>query len=517
MTKEIHIKLTFLLLLLAVLFYDTFPYLLYQWNQGDNNYCYLIPLVAAYLIYEKRAELNAIPDAPSWKGLLAFIPGIALYWFGELAGEYYTLYLSMWLIFTGSLWMLLGWEKIRIMGFALMMLLAMFPLPNFFHTRLSLQLKLLSSKLGVMLMHAMGLSAYRTGNVIDLGFTQLQVVDACSGLRYFFPMIIMGLLIAYFSKGALWKKITIVISTIPLVVVANGIRIAATGFLYQYFGKTVTDGAFHDVSGFIMFIASVALLIPEMWVLNRLFPEKESDRDTKKSSCKQMGIEKPTSDKSHTCWSRLFMPPQFAVAGTVIAVILVLSHGIEFREKIPIKKSFDSFPMKIDEWTGTKGVMGQRFIDALDFSDYLLADYVNPRGEVINFYVAYYETQRKGESIHSPTTCLTGGGWIFKDRQEVELHIPGRKPFPVQRALIQQNGTRQVTYYWFPMRGRVLANAYQMKLYNFLDALILHRTDGALVRVMTPLGPEETEADGDARIQHFLEKALPVLDQYLPE
>ncbi len=518
MNRELIIKLSLLLSLTAALYYDTFTYLITKWDNQDNNYCYLIPLVVAYIIWEKREEWSKVPASPSWKGLFMFLPGMALYWFGELAGEYYTLYLSSWLTAVGILWLLFGFRKIKVIGFALFIALSAFPLPGFFHNRLSLHLKLLSSKLGVAIMHMLGMVAYRTGNVIDLGFTQLQVVDACSGLRYFFPLIIMGLLIAYFFKAAFWKKVLLVLSTVPLVVVANGIRIAATGILYQHFGPVVAKGFFHDLAGFFMFIISVMVLVPEMWALKRFFPEKERKRrwDTDEELHEKSG-DIASADPYKKNYSGIFRPVQFTAALVVLSITLALSHGIEFREKIPIKRDFATFPIEIGQWHGTRKVMEQKFIDALDFSDYILIDYINPKGQVIDFYVAYYESQRKGESIHSPTTCLTGGGWIFKDRRDIELDIPGLKPLKVKRAVIQQNGTTQITYYWYPMRGRNLTSAYQMKIYNFIDALLLHRTDGALVRVMTVLGADETPEDGDTRLKAFLAEALPVLDKYLPE
>ncbi|MDY6836809.1 MAG: EpsI family protein [Thermodesulfobacteriota bacterium] len=104
----------------------------------------------------------------------------------------------------------------------------------------------------------------------------------------------------------------------------------------------------------------------------------------------------------------------------MVAVILLgltfgLSQGVEFREKIPISKSFDYFPMEVGAWSGKAQTMEQRFVDTLDLSDYVLIDYKDRGGRIVNFYVAYYESQRKGESIHSPATCLPGGGWLFKE------------------------------------------------------------------------------------------------------
>lgn len=136
--------------------------------------------------------------------------GIAFFWLGELGGEYLTLYLSVWLVLVGLCWFHLGWQKLKIIAFPLVMALAMFPLPGFLYGKISVQLKLISSHLGVAMMQLSGMSAYREGNVIDLGFTQLQVVDACSGLRYLIPLIVLGVLLPTCSrrsseKGRWWS------------------------------------------------------------------------------------------------------------------------------------------------------------------------------------------------------------------------------------------------------------------------------------------------------------------------
>lgn len=503
-----------------VLFHDGLIYMVTKWNSRDFSYCYLMPLVVAYIIWEKRDELAAVPACPSWSGLPLLLAGILFFWIGELGGEYFTLYLGSWFTLAGILWMMLGWRKIRVMGFALFMIAGMFPLPNFFQSHLSLNLKLLSSDLGARIMQMLGMTAYRTGNVIDLGFTRLQVVDACSGLRYFFPLIIMGLLIAYFSRAAMWKKVVLVLSTLPLVVISNGIRLAVTGILYRYFGPVAAEGFFHDFAGFFMFMISLMVLVPEMWFLMKIFPEPPAEKSGNgyaHAAMAEVCAAPEVGNGKRRVGFMLFSPPQFVVALLLLCITIFMSHFIELRERVPVKKPFSAFPMQIGQWHGKREVMEQKFIDALDFSDYLLADYVNSEGKTVNFYVAYYESQRKGESIHSPTTCLTGGGWIFKYDGDVKVTIPGMPPFKVKRVVLEQPGARELAYYWFPMRGRVLSSAYQMKIYNFIDAIIMHRTDGALVRIMTPLGPDELALDGDVRIRDFMKQAVPVLEQYLPD
>ncbi len=503
-------------LLLAGIFFNTFTYLVPQWERGDFTYCYLVPLIVLYLIREKKDQLSATPSIPSWKGLQVLGLGIVFFWLGELGGEYFTLYLSFWLILAGLSLLHLGWEKSKIVSFPLTLILAIFPPPNFIYQKISVTLKLASSQLGVFIMQLCGMSAYREGNVIDLGFTQLQVVDACSGLRYLFPLMLLGILLAYFYKEALWKKILLVISTVPISIFVNGLRIASVGMLYPVFGPKVASGFFHDFSGWFIFMVSLGILLFEMWVLKKIYPQMSAgDKEQGAGAEAEAGIIQNPKPKTRN----LLFQPQFVAAVILLGATWGLSQGIEFREKVPIAKSFDQFPVKIGEWNGTRGIMEQKFIDALDLSDYVLVDYLNQKGRSVNFYVAYYESQRKGESIHSPATCMPGGGWIFKQAGAVKLpfKLKDKGLMPVNRALMEKSGTRQLTYYWFPQRGRILTNAYQLKIYAFWDALTRQRTDGALVRVMTPVYEFEELENAEKRLQGFVKEIVPALEKYLPQ
>jgi len=258
-------------LLLGGVYYSTLTYLVHQWSRDDFTHCYLIPAIVVYLIWEKRQELTEAISTPSWTGFLSLGLGLAFFWLGELGGEYFTLYLSLWLVLVGLCWLHVGWQKLKIMAFPLVMALAMFPLPGFLYGKISVQLKLVSSQLGVALMQTYGMSAYREGNVIDLGFTQLQVVDACSGLRYLIPLIVLGVLLAYMFKAAFWKRAVVVMSTVPLSIITNSIRIALTGILYEMAGPKVAEGFFHGFSGWFIFMFSLAVLLGEMKVLGFQF------------------------------------------------------------------------------------------------------------------------------------------------------------------------------------------------------------------------------------------------------
>ena len=498
-------------LLGAGIFFNTFTYLIPQWQRDDFTYCYLVPLIFIYLIWEKKDRLLATASRPSWKGMPVLCLGIIFFWLGELGGEYFTLYLSFWLVVVGLCWLHLGWKKLKIIFFPLVLILTMFPPPNFIYQKISVTLKLASSQLGVAIMQLFGMSAYREGNVIDLGFTQLQVVDACSGLRYLFPLMVLGILLAYFYKEAVWKKVLLVVSTIPVSIFVNGLRIASVGMLYPVFGPKVAKGFFHDFSGWFIFMVSLVILLAEMWVLKKIIPQDYKGRGT--------GTDSEGREVGQPKIRNFFFQPKFMVAVLLMGTTWGLSQGIEFREKVPIAQSFDQFPVKIGEWNGTRGIMEQKFINALDLSDYVMMNYQDKKGRNVNFYVAYYESQRKGESIHSPATCLPGSGWAFRQAGAVKLpfKVKDKGLMSVNRALMEKRGTRQLTYYWFPQRGRILTNAYQLKLFAFWDALTMQRTDGALVRVMTPVYEFEELENAEKRLQGFVKEIVPTLEEYLPQ
>jgi len=523
------------------LYKSSVGYLLGNWNEGDYSYAYLIPFVITYLIWEKRELLRSAPVEGVWWGIAPLAIGIALYWLGELAGEYYTLYVSAWLMLIGILWLHLGRLKIRILAFSFFLLLTAIPLPAFLYFRLSFELQLISSQIGTALLRMMDIAAHREGNIIDIGLTQLQVVKACSGLRYFFSLLVLGLIVSYFSRASVWKRALVVLSTIPLTIFWNCIRIAMTGYLWVKWGPRAAEGLAHDFMGFVIFLVSMAVLIAEMWVLGKIgkkgprsvgrkkrdtadstdiFEKKEEISDENALA----GAAAPVYRKAESSGSVEYKDfslashlPRALISLALLAATLAGYQAIDFRHKIPIREPLSKFPLDLAEWRGSRERMDPDDLRTLALTDYALIDYKNDRGQNINLYVAYFETQVKGGSIHSPETCLPGAGWEL--REEGALSIPvkyGGAYLNVNRIVAEQMGRRALVYFWFPQRGRILTNIFQLKVYNFWDALTLQRTDGALVRVFTPMSGPESVEDAAVRLNEFLTKVVPVLDPFIP-
>ncbi|MDY7000439.1 MAG: VPLPA-CTERM-specific exosortase XrtD [Thermodesulfobacteriota bacterium] len=504
-------QLVLYMALIGGIHYSSLKHLVgYDWNRQDFDYCYLIPLVVLYLLWDRRKVFASLASKPSWVGILPLLFGIFLFLLGELGGEYLFLYLSIWFMIFALCWTHFGWRKMKVIWFPLFIILTMFPPPHFFYGRLTLGMQLLSSKLGAAFLHLLNIPVFREGNILDLGNTQLQIVAACSGLRYLIPMVIVGLLLAYFFQAPLWKRLILLLSTLPLAIVTNGLRLGITGLLARHWGERVTKGAFHDITGWIIFALSVLFLLLEMRVLGRIGgrglkggPGQASPRPLPREAARPGSL----------------LRPQFLTAIVLLGATIVFFQVHQGAgERIPSVKSFAAFPVHIGEWVGERQKMAQGVIDELDLTDYTLIEFRNARGRSVNFYVAYYQSQRKGESIHSPETCLLGGGWVFQKSgaASIPTRADGDTRITVNRALLDKRGHKQLAYFWFPSRGRILTNAYELKFYNFLDALTKSRTDGALVRIITAVYPNEGLQDAEARLQGFLHEAFPLLDQYLP-
>jgi EpsI family protein len=197
---------------------------------------------------------------------------------------------------------------------------------------------------------------------------------------------------------------------------------------------------------------------------------------------------------------------------SLIVLLALASPLIAHRpENTPARSRFVSFPDAFDNWRGRASTLEPQVEQTLALDDYILSDYVAPGGEPVNLYVAYYASQRLGESPHSPLVCIPGSGWLITHFERTRLD----PSHPFNRAIVEQNGQRQLVYYWYDERGRQIANEYLSKAYLLYDALTRNRSDGALVRLTTIIRPSEFESDADARLRLFIHALMPQLRQYL--
>jgi exosortase D (VPLPA-CTERM-specific) len=407
----------------------------------------------------------------------------------------------------------MGMKAFKVILVPLFILLFMIPLPNFLFNNLSSQLQLISSQLGVAVIRLFDISVFLEGNVIDLGVYKLQVVEACSGLNYLFPLMTLAFISAYFFTGAFWKKAVIFLSSIPITIVMNSFRIGAIGVMVEYWGIEMAEGFLHDFEGWAVFMSCIAILILEMWVLAKIGKDKLPLREA-------FGLDfpDPTPPDAEIIYRK--MPKSFYVSLVIITLVAASVFALPEREElIPDRKQYAEFPMEIDGWMGREGYIEQLVLDSLKLSDYKMADYRGQDDGLVNFYSAYYDSQRKGASIHSPKSCIPGGGWRITslDDHNIKGVNVGNVPLVVNRLVIAKGEAKQLVYYWFQQRNRIITNEYMMKWYLFWDALTKNRTDGALIRLTTTLNDGQDLKIADDRLEAFAKEIAPVLPEYVPQ
>jgi exosortase D (VPLPA-CTERM-specific) len=503
--------LAFAALCLGLIFHDGLLFLLWVWAGKDEySYAYFIPVIAVFFVWQRRDLLSRMPFVGSWAGVAITLIGLGLYAIGELATLYIIVQYAFLVTLFGVVLAYTGWRPMRYLWVALVLLVFMIPLPDFLYIPLSQKLQLISSQLGVWVVRAFGISVYLEGNVIDLGNFQLQVVEACNGLRYLFPLLTLGFITAQFFRAPLWQRAILVLSAVPITVLMNSLRIGVVGVLVDRYGPAQAQGFLHDFEGWLIFMACLALLVAEMWLMARLRGERSFSR--------VLVLELPPPGRAALQLPRRVGTPAWVALGLLAATTVPALLLPQRAELAPARTDFSAFPMQLTGWRGQRGYLAADYITALKFTDYVLADYVAPAGAPVNLYVSYYESQRKGESAHSPRICLPGNGWVIEDFSQRE--VPGvanrGRPFAVNRAVMVQGSERQLVYYWFQQRGRIITGEYQVKWFLLWDALTRNRSDGSMVRLITPIPAGASVAQAEANLQEFTRTLVPLLAPYIP-
>lgn len=504
--------------ILGYLYADSLRFLGEAWLEDNNSHGPLIPLISLYLIWLRWDQIYAREPYGSWWGLLIVTVGLFVYVVGEFAAMHAVVHVSLWMVLVGLLACAIGLSGIRALAFPLVYLLAAIPPPVFLQYELSSRLQLWSSELGVGFLHAVGVTAYREGNVIDLGPAQLQIVEACSGLRYLFPLLALTVLAVYLYRESLWKRAVIVASSIPISILLNGFRIGVIGILVGAYGQAAAEGFTHFFEGWIFFVASLALLCVEMWILARIGSSASRRPFSDLIGLPEIALSM-TSRIVQSSPAHMSPIPFFAGGGLLFLAILAVPSAAPEEFAIPTRELLVDFPLQLGAWQGTPAQMEQQYLNALQMDDYVLADYTDSSQHPINVYMAYYKSPKKGRSSHSPKQCIPGGGWDITSFELLPMdHVSGSKSGEkVNRVVIQKGVHKQIVYYWFKQRDRWITSEYLVKFFLFWDSLTRHRADGALVRLTSEVHAGESESVVDERLQTMAGLVTPLLSRYIPD
>ncbi len=510
-------KLTMLIavasLLLLLTFYRGLMAMVERWLAlPEYSHGFLLPLVAIFLVWQKYPEVRLARFAGSWFGAAIVFLGLGILAVGELSAIYTISQIAFVITLIGLVLSLTGVTAFRLFWVAAAMLFLMIPIPNFFLEGWSAKLQLVSSELGVAVMRVFGISVFLEGNVIDLGRMKLQVVEACDGLRYMFPLLALSIVAAYFFRVSWWKRWLIVLASVPTAVVVNSLRVALIGIFVEYGSLALAEGFLHEFQGAVFFFLSCALLLFEMWLLSRV-------GGSKKPFSEVFGFQMPSRAGQLLALQARSIPRPFVAAALCLALATVFTFASTVSEATAPRTTFAEFPLNIGEWRGNVGRLDKLYEDTLLATDYLLTDFRKPNGEGANLFIAYYQSQRAGQSAHSPKSCIPGGGWRIVEIAETTIPniTIGSYPLKVNRAIVELGSHRELIYYWFQQRDRVISNEYLVKWYLMVDSLTRKRSDGALIRLAAPVPPSGTIADAEKTLGELLSIVAPQIPNFIPK
>jgi len=261
-----------LLVAVGTLYAPTLGYLFYDWwHNADYSHGFFIPPIAAFFLWRKREVLGRLPARPANCGLLVALGSQAIFLVGYLGAEPFLQRVSLLVLIAGAVLYLWGRRALREISFVLLLLLLAIPLPAIIFNAVAMPLQLLASSLAERLLDLAHMPVFRDGNLLEISSQTLNVTEACSGIRSLATLVTGGVIVGYFLPARWWLRPLFVLSSIPIALGVNALRVAGTGVLAQTWGEKWASGFLHLFSGWVVFVLASCLLLAERQLLQHWF------------------------------------------------------------------------------------------------------------------------------------------------------------------------------------------------------------------------------------------------------
>jgi exosortase D (VPLPA-CTERM-specific) len=486
----------------------TLYHLVLQWAAPDSDFShgFFVPLFSAFVIWQERGRLSEITPKPSWSGLALLVLALSVLVVGELGAELFLARISILLLIAAVVVLFRGWSFFRAILFPWAFLLLMIPIPKIVFNQITFPLQLLASRVAADVLPLLGVPVFREGNLITLASMTLNVAEACSGIRSLISLACLAIIYGYLMERRIAVRWVLALVSLPIAIAANSARIIGTGLMVQYWDPDKAEGFFHFFEGWLVFVVSLLLLYSVHVLIRVLWPDR--------------GLESEDTHRS-AGWSEhdYTAPlPRFVFATLLVASTILFLKVYGGTEVIVQGKPLESFPKQMASWNGDDLSIDQETRDVLGPGEFLSRDYALEPDEdqSVNLFIAYFPSQSTGDTIHSPKNCLPGAGWLPVDSSRVTLSLPGHDPFPANRVVSAKGELREIVLYWYWAHDRGVASEYWARYYLVKDSIRLHRSDGALVRIMSPIYSGETADAAYQRVLGFAGGVSPLLNGYIP-
>jgi len=504
-------RLGLLLALTLSLYWSTIARLIAQWWSDPNfSHGFFVPLFTAFVIWQERDHLKRITPAASWSGLAFIAVAMCVLLTGQLGAELFLARFSLLILLAGLIVLFLGWNAFRAVLFPWAFLLLMIPIPAIIFNQITFPLQLQASKLAALALPLFRVPILREGNVISLPYMQLEVAEACSGIRSLMSLATLAVIYGYLAERRIWVRCLLAIASIPIAIIANSVRIIGTGLLVQYWDPDKAEGYFHASWGWIIFVISLLLLYALHSAIRAIW--REQPPATKAAE--------PASNADDARIKKTFVAStsRLAASALLIAGTAAFLYLHSSAETFPPRATLDSFPQQLGTWEGSDVAIDKDVLAVLDPTDYLSRAYQNAQqpDQYASLFIAYFASQRTGKEVHSPKNCLPGAGWSPLESRRIHISVPGHAPFPANRYVVGKGDSRALVLYWYWAHDRGVASEYWSKYYLVADSIRMNRSDGSIVRLTTALRPGESIESASQRLVGLVAYIVPRLDDYIP-
>ena len=501
----------------GIFFLDGLDALLRAWSLPEYSHGPLIPALSLLLFLRqlKSVPENDGPVSDRWVGVLVVAVAFMVAAIGKLANIDDIVIYGLILWVGGVLLISFGWSVGKYFWPPVLHLVYMLPLPDTLYYKMTNSLQLVSSELGVAFLRVMNVPVFLQGNIIDLGVLQLHVADACSGLRYLFPILSFSYIFAVLYRGPTWQKAVLLISAVPITILMNSIRIGIAGVIANSWGVDWLNGFTHFFEGWIIFLTCILLMFFLAWSMLRL-------QRSKMGLAEALDLE--TDGLGTQIWRlRLIQPSLQLVTVSVLALGLLGAFQFmpERGTQTVDRHSFALFPRQLGDWkqVGPAERLSHDVERALQADDYHQITLRNPSmPSNVSLFMAWYKDQSRG-GVHSPEICLPASGWeiAWLERTDITALMGTQNAFNINRAIIERGTTRMMVYYWFQQGERRIAWDMAAKFHLMVDGIRTGSTDGAIIRLTTLISGDESDASAEARLQSVLNELVGPLPRFIPE
>ncbi len=247
-------------ILLIAAYFPILKHLVEQWSDDpDVGHGFFVPVVAGYIIWQRREQLAAMEWRPAWWGIALMVWGGVQAYVGMLGAELFLQRTAFLISLVGLLLVLGGKAMVKELAFPLLLLPFMIPIPTVVYNRITFPLQLFASRVAENLLGLINIPVLRDGNVLELASQRLSVAEACSGIRSLLSLSFLSLVYAYFFDTKVWMRWALFLGVLPIAILANAGRVTVTGILSEY-NTELAQGFFHELEGFIIFAIAFAML-----------------------------------------------------------------------------------------------------------------------------------------------------------------------------------------------------------------------------------------------------------------